>query len=128
MRRIAVSVGILLLLAALSLAHVSRLRGLTEELDGLLAQAGESVEREDWAGAEALTRRALEKWEENDFYLHATLRHSEVDAVLCAFHETLAFLQGEERQPAEYAAANARLRVQIRLLAEEELPTPQNML
>ena len=42
--------------------------------------------------------------------------------------EALAFLEGGEKQPAEYAAVNARLLAQLGLLVEAELPTLTNIL
>lgn len=128
MKRLWISAGIILLLAALSCAHILCLSHLTAELDGLLEEAGAHVERDDWPQAESLTRQALEEWEDNAFYLHATLRHNDIDAVLTSFHEALAYLGGRERQPAEYSAANARLRTQISLLLEAEQPDLKNIL
>ena len=42
--------------------------------------------------------------------------------------EALAFLEGGEKQPAEYAAVNARLLTQLGLLVEAELPSLTNLL
>lgn len=128
MKRLWIAAAIITLLAVLAGAHASCLRGLTQELDALLEEAGARVSDGDWSGAESLTRQALEEWEGSAFYLHSTLRHEDIDDVLTAFHETLAFLEGQERQPAEYASANARLRVRIGLLLEAELPSLKNIL
>ncbi len=128
MKRLWIAAALIAVLAALAGVHALYLSRLTGELDGLLERAQAQVEGEDWAQAESLTRQALEEWEGNAFYLHSTLRHQEIDSVLVGFHEVLAFLEGQERQPAEYAAANARLRVQISLLLEAELPTLKNIL
>ena len=128
MKRLFISAVIILSLTVLAGCHVLYLRHLTGELIGLLDQAQEQVAEDDWAQAEALTRDALATWTANDFYLHSTLRHNEIDTVLVAFQEVLAFLEGQERQPAEYAAANRRLTAQLELLLESELPTLQNLL
>ena len=128
MKRLWISAVIILSLTVLAGCHVLYLRHLTGELIGLLDQAQEQVAEDDWAQAEALTRDAMAIWTANDLYLHSTLRHNEIDTVLVAFHEVLAFLEGRERQPAEYAAANRRLTAQLELLLESELPTLQNLL
>lgn len=128
MKRICVALSLILVLAALSTWHVVRLSHFTQELNSLLTQAQEHVEGDDWQQAEALTRQALEQWEDNAFYLHTTMHHEDIDAILNAFHETLAYLEGQERQPAEYAAANARLLTQLALLLEAEQPTLKNLL
>ncbi|MDE6589019.1 MAG: DUF4363 family protein, partial [Oscillospiraceae bacterium] len=65
---------------------------------------------------------------EHEGYLHITLRHTDIDAILVSFDEALAFLQGDEHQPAEYAAVNARLITQLELLIEAALPTITNLL
>lgn len=128
MKRLWISAVIILSLTVLAGCHVLYLRHLTGEVIGLLDQAQEQVAEDDWAQAEALTRDAMAIWTANDLYLHSTLRHNEIDTVLVAFHEVLAFLEGRERQPAEYAAANRRLTAQLELLLESELPTLQNLL
>ena len=128
MKRLWISAVIILSLTVLAGCHVLYLRHLTGEVIGLLDQAQEQVEEDDWAQAEALTRDAMAIWTANDLYLHSTMRHNEIDTVLVAFQEVLAFLEGQERQPAEYAAANRRLTAQLELLLESELPTLQNLL
>ena len=128
MKRLWISAVIIMSLTVLAGCHVLYLRHLTGEVIGLLDQAQEQVEEDDWAQAEALTRDALAIWTANDLYLHSTMRHNEIDTVLVAFQEVLAFLEGQERQPAEYAAANRRLTAQLELLLESELPTLQNLL
>lgn len=128
MKRLWISAVIILSLTVLAGCHVLYLRHLTGEVIGLLDQAQEQVAEDDWAQAEALTRDAMAIWTANDLYLHSTLRHNEIDTVLVAFQEVLAFLEGQERQPAEYAAANRRLTAQLELLLESELPTLQNLL
>ena len=65
---------------------------------------------------------------DHEGYLHITLRHGDMDAVLISMDEALAFLEGGERQPSEYAAVNARLLTQLALLVEAELPTLSNLL
>lgn len=128
MKRLWVSVALVALLAGAAGVHAWYLKGITQELGKTLEQAQALVEQDEWAQAEARTREALELWEDQAFYLHSTLRHQDIDDVLTSFHEVLAFLEGRERQPSEYAAANARLRVRIDLLLESELPSLKNIL
>ena len=123
MKRLYIALGLVALLAVLCTVHTVYLGQLTADLSGLLAQAQEQVERGDWAGADRLTRQSKEIWVEHEGYLHTTLRHTDIDAILVSFDEALAFLRAGERQSAEYAAVNARLITQIGLLLESELPT-----
>lgn len=128
MKRLHVSIGLIALLAALSGLHIWHLNSVTGQLTALLTQAQEQVEREDWDQAARLTRQAKDRWMEHEGYLHLTLRHTDTDAILISMDEALAFLEGGEKQPAEYAAVNARLLTQIELLVEAELPTLTNLL
>ena len=128
MRRLYLSVGLIALMAALSGLHIWHLNDLTGQLTAQLTQAQALAQREDWDGAALLTRQAKERWTGHEGYLHTTLRHTDIDAILISLDETLAFLEGGEKQPAEYAAANARLLAQLALLVEAEVPTLANIL
>ena len=128
MKRLYVSVGLVALLAVLCGVHTIHLGQFTGQLTGVLTQAQERVDGGDWDDALQLTRQAKERWVEHEGYLHITLRHTDIDAILVSFDEALAFLQGDEHQPAEYAAVNARLITQLELLIEAELPTITNLL
>ena len=128
MRRLYLSVGLIALMAALSGLHVWHLNDLTGQLTAQLTQAQALAQREDWDGAALLTRQAKERWTGHEGYLHTTLRHTDIDAVLISMDEALAFLEGNEKQSAEYAAVNARLLTQLGLLVEAELPTLTNLL
>ena len=128
MKRLYVSLGLVALLGVLCGVHTVHLARFTDGLTALLTQAQELVEQEDWEGAARLTMQAKEDWVNHEGYLHTTLRHADIDAILISFDETLAFLEGSEHQPAEYAAANARLITQLGLLIEAELPTLTNLL
>ena len=128
MKRLYLSIGLIALLAALSGLHVWHLSRFTGQLTRMLGQAQELVEGENWEEAAGLTHQVRDRWMAHEGYLHITLRHADTDAVQLTMDETLAFLEGAERQPAEYAAANARLRAQLELLVEAELPTLTNLL
>ena len=128
MKRLCVSVGLIVLLAVLCGVHTIYLGRFTDELTGLLTQAQEQAERGDWEAAARLTRQARERWVDNDGYLHTTLHHTDIDAILVSFDEAMAFLQANEHQSAEYAAVNAKLLTQLALLLEAELPTLTNLL
>ncbi len=128
MKRLWISAALILALAGLSAAHVLYLRHFTGQLTELLIQAQQLVDEDRWQDADEITRQAAGIWENNAFYLHTTLRHEDIDAILTSFQEVLAFLDGQERQPAEYAAANARLITLLDLLLEAELPTLKNLL
>ncbi len=126
MRRGWLALALLCALVGLSAWHAATLGGLTGEVGGLLAQAEAQAEAGNWDGADALTHQARQRWEERDFYLHATMEHTVTDAVDMGFAETLELIQC--REAGEYSAANARLMRQLQLMGEMELPLPGNLL
>lgn len=128
MKRLYIAFALIVLLSAFAGYHVFCLSTLANQVTEQLAQAQEQVDQEHWEDAIQITRQAKEQWTAREWYLHTTLHHNGIDAILISFDETLAFLEGEEHQPAEYAAANARLITQIELLKEAELPSLKNLL
>lgn len=120
------AVGLLAGMVALSLWHVSALRGLTEDLGEQLRRAEELAESGDWDRAEEITKAASEQWNGRAFYLHVTLDHKTADDIAVGFAETLEFLAWQET--GEYSAANARLMKQLKLLGEVERPNLENLL
>ena len=128
MKRLYVSIGLIALLTALSGLHIWHLNSVTGQLTALLTQAQEQAGQDNWQEAARLTRQAKDRWMDHEDYLHITLRHADTDAIQISMDEALAFLEGGEKQPAEYAAVNARLLTQIELLVEAELPTLTNLL
>ena len=128
MKRLYVSAALIVLLAVLSGLHTWHLTDFTGQLTALLTQAQEEVAAEHWDEAARPTRQARDRWMDHERYLHITLRHADTDAVQISMDAALAFLEGGEKQPAEYAAVNARLLTQLNLLVEAELPTLTNLL
>ena len=89
--------------------------------------SGPDHQPDDWDGAQALIEDAYQDWETHDFYLHVTLRHTDIDAVRSSFHEAIAYLSSRE-DSGECAAVCARLVNQLELILEGELPTLKNLL
>lgn len=128
MKRLYVSAALIALLAVLSGLHIWHLNDFASQLTALLTKAQEQVEQENWEEAARLTHEARSRWMDHESYLHITLRHADTDAIQISMDEALAFLEGGEQQPAEYAAVNARLLTQLGLLVEAEFPTLTNIL
>ena len=126
MKKLWWAVGALILLCALSLWNSSAIHTLTDRLAASLTQAEALAGQGSWAQAEALTRDAMEEWENASGYLYTVLRHSDTNAIQSGFRQALAYL--EHRDEAEYASASAELIVQIKLLADMEGLTLRNVL
>lgn len=126
MKRVWIACALLLAVLAGTLGHSRYIQSFTDDLIALLAESEVRAESGDWTGAEELTKKARDKWEARDVYLHITLRHDETDVVYTDLREVQEFLQCEES--GEYSAANARLIANLELIAEAEQLTLKNIL
>ena len=126
MKRVWIACGLLLAILAGTLGHSWYIQSFTDDLIALLAESEVRAESGDWTGAEELTQKARDMWEERDVYLHVTLRHDETDTIYTGLREVQEFLQCEES--GEYSAANARLIANLELIAEAEQLTLKNIL
>ncbi len=125
MKRLWLALGLLLAMLAASLWNACRLDRFTADLSASLLRA-ESMAfagQEEQAGA--LTAQARSRWMEHSTYLHVVLRHSDTDEIQTGFDEALRLLSCGEL--GEYAAANARLTGRLRLVAEAEQLTLENL-
>ena len=73
-----------------------------------------------------ITDAALERWEEEETYLHMVLQHADTDEILLEFCEVRQLLSHRE-DGGEYSAANERLITQIWLLSEMEQFSLKNL-
>ena len=126
MRRLWISVGLLLAMLAGSLGNAWYAKELTGGMEEQLRLAQELTENGRWDRALEVTREAYQQWQERHFYLHATMRHSDTDQILRGFRTVLEYLRLQE--PDQYNAANADLMTQLELLAEMEQPSVVNVL
>lgn len=127
MRRVWIAGSVLVLLCAAALWNGLCLGRLTGSLVSSLEQAQGMAEKGNWEEAARITGNAGRRFQERAFYLHVTLRHNDIDAVETAFREVEQLLAHRERL-GEYAAANARLKAQLELIAESERLSLHNIL
>ncbi len=127
MKRLWISVLMILLLAGAASLHISHLERFTTGLIGQAEAAEASLDQKKWAAAEQEVKAIYDRWEDHAFYLHTMLRHTEIDAVRSSLWEALAFLDSREDE-AECRAAMAKLINQLELLLEAELPSLKNLL
>lgn len=127
MKRLVISCLIILSLVGLMGIHVSSLKALTGELIGQLETVKTHIAGEEWSKASKGIHQVLTTWEKHAFYLHTTLRHTDIDAIRTSIKEITAYLDSREDQ-AECLAVTAKLVNQLELLLEAELPTLKNLL
>lgn len=127
MKRLWICAGLLVLLVAAGTGHVYKLGRFTAHLERQLELVQSHLLREDWENAAPLLSNTYGQWEDKAFYLHTTLRHTDIDAIRTSFREALSYAQAKD-DAAECAAVIGRLRNQLELLVEAELPTIKNLL
>lgn len=127
MKRAWIAAAVLILLLAAVLWSGLCLARFTGGLTAALYQAQGMAEKGNWEDAARVTETAQRRFQDRAFYLHVTLRHSDIDLVESSFREVEQLLSHRERL-GEYAAANARLITQLELLAESEHPSLRNIL
>lgn len=126
MKQLWISIGIMVVIFAISLTNNWYLSRLTCEFTAALNSAQQSAESGDWVLAAELTDQVQQQWKRTENYLYVVLRHDETDAVATGLQEVRQLLEWEEM--AEYTAANASLVEDIRLLAEMEQFSLKNLL
>ena len=95
MKRLWISAALILSLALLAGCHVLYLGRLTGELVDLFRPEPKNrYYRTTGLRLRPSPSQALKLWQRHEFYLHSTMRHNDIDTVLVAFHEVLAFLRG----------------------------------
>ncbi|WP_294515579.1 DUF4363 family protein [uncultured Intestinimonas sp.] len=126
MRRLWLSLALLVLIFAATVGNSLYLKHLTGTITDLLEKAQDQAMEECWEEADALTHEALRHWQDRELYLYTTLRHADTDEVYTSFREVEGFLH--TREPQEYAASNARLIARLELVASMEQFSLQNLL
>lgn len=126
MKRMTISLAILLLLTGLGVWNCRYLERISSGIADSLMQAEQRGEAGDWAEAERLTRKAQSDWNSANLYLYIVLRHDYTDEVDTGFREVLALIQWQETP--EYASANGELLGQVLHFSEAEQLNWKNLL
>ncbi|MGM9536889.1 MAG: DUF4363 family protein [Candidatus Onthomonas sp.] len=126
MRRLTISLGLLVLLAGLGLWNCARLEQVSGDIAATLTQAQSLAEEGRWEEAELLTRKAQADWEDAGLYLYIVLCHNYTDEVSAGFQEVLALLRW--REAPEYTAASQSLLAQVTHFSEAEQLNWKNLL
>lgn len=126
MKRLWISVVILLAMLGSTLGNSWYLNRLISDFEQKLTAAHELSARGNWDTSRTITQQVLDHWQEHDFYFHIMLPHRDIDEIHLTFCEVQEYLNLEE--PDQYNAANAKLIAQLGLLAEMERLNLKNVL
>ena len=127
MKRLWIAVSIILLLILSAWLHVSQLAHISGEMIARIEQANECLQDDNWHKAAHEVRLAYAQWESNAFYLHVTLRHTDLDSIRGSLKQILSYLNQADDK-AECLAEAAQLINQLELLLEAEFPSIKNIL
>lgn len=126
MKRLWISVVILLTMLVSTLGNSWYLNNLISDFEQKLTAAHELSAHDNWDTSRQITEQVVEHWQEHDFYLHVMLPHRDIDDIHLTFREVQEYLKLEETD--QYNAANAKLIAQLGLLAEMERLNWKNIL
>ncbi len=126
MKRLWISLAILLAIFAGSLGNIYYVAHISSLLVTNLNQAEACAEAEDWGQAQSLTRQTQAQWDHYAPYLYMTQCHGTTDEINTGFREVLECIQWESVP--EYSAANGVLIAEVEHLAEMEDLTLENLL
>ena len=126
MKRLWISLAILLAIFAGSQGNIYYVAHISSLLVTNLNQAEACAEAEDWGQAQSLTRQTQAQWDHYAPYLYMTQCHGTTDEINTGFREVLECIQWESVP--EYSAANGVLIAEVEHLAEMEDLTLENLL
>lgn len=116
----------LCLILILSFATANWCDNLTSSYIQRLEYAQTLTEESHWQEASQITQEVYEHWQSQSFPLYILLRHSDLDKILISFQSVSQYLEQEDQEP--YRANNAQLIAQLKLLAEMEQFSLENIL
>lgn len=126
MKKYALPLGVLAGILILSLWNGAAMARVTEGLCTSLAQCSDLGQAEQWDQAAQILENAYQDWSGHQVYLHIVLEHDAVDGAEAMFRRAMSFAKTQE--PSEFHAELAGLISQLRLLAEMERLSIQNIL
>ena len=126
MKRLWISLAILLALLTAALGNIRSVSGLSGQLCALLNRAEACAEAGDWEQAGGLTRQAQARWERSAAKLYMVQCHGTGDEITSGFRQVLECIQW--RAVPEYSANNGALIADVEHLAEQERLTLRNLL
>ena len=97
-KRLCAAVFALFLILSSTLLSSWWVSSLTHDLSEQLEVAHELTQKDDWEGALEITVAVSETWQENDFLLHAIMRHTEIDQIWITTQMVMEYIKLEEME------------------------------
>lgn len=125
MKRLWISLALLLGIFALSLWSIHGISALSDRLVLELEQAESCVVAGDWDRARQITLQAQSRWRDSASHLYLYQCHATGDEINSGFRQALEYLRWQDTP--EYSATNSALIADVEHLAEMELLTLRNL-
>ena len=116
---------VILLILSLSLWNSSAVSKETAQLQQQLQTVDAYAQQESWPDAYSLLKDCYSSWTQHQTWLHMVAEHDLLNAAEAMYQRAMAFALAEE--PSEFHAELADLQTQIRLLAEAERFSVENI-
>jgi len=113
-------------LLAFSVWNCQTITAHTDRWAGQVEEAADLAQAEDWPAVRQAVSQGYRDWSQSQTYLHIVEKHDAVDDAEAMYRRLSAFAQAEE--PSEFQAEAADLIDQLRLLAEQERFSIENIL
>ena len=126
MKRLWISLALLLGIFALSLWSIFGISALSHRLILELEQAESSTVAGDWDRARQITLQAQSRWRRSASHLYLYQCHATGDEINSGFRQALEYLRWQDAP--EYSATNGALIANIEHLAEMESLSLRNIL
>lgn len=126
MKRLFLSIGILLCLLFASLATSQWVTNLSDNLAVQLEFAQSCAEQENWQRTLEILEHAKSQWHEEQSRLFVLLQHKDIDQVYLSFD--LLFCYAKQKDLKNYLPTSEKALFQLDILAKMESPCLQNVL
>ena len=93
MKQLWFAAGLLAALLTVTLVSGRYIQSFSDGLTEALVQSQDLARTGHWGQAEQQTQNAYQRWQDNHFYLHTVMQHSDTDQILRKFREVLEYLQ-----------------------------------
>lgn len=115
MRRFWLGIALLVIFLGLGLWAAASMDSIHQPIAALLEQAAAAALREDWEGAEALSRNARDQWEFHRPVTACVADHTPMDEIDSLFAQLPIFVK--EAESADFAAACAELSQKVQAMS-----------
>ena len=126
MKRVWISVGLIILMIAGCFASQNYLNQVTKQLADVIYQADQLAQEDNMSASAELVYSSYRKWKEKESILGAIIRHQEMDQIESLYLRALQNANNQDKN--EYLVQSKELQGLLLHLPDMELPKIKNLL